>query len=96
MSSITSLEYWNIPDFKMFFVLVSGTVEDHSGMSNDVTSLEYFVLQISFTLVKTLVEDLKNVSHVTRLEYSILQNIFYIGGSYLPPILAGALVLCLE
>ena len=69
-------------------------------MSNDVTSLEYFVLQISFTLLKTcyetLVEDLKNVSHVTRLEYSILQNIFYTGGSYLLPILAGALVLCLE
>ena len=79
MSNVTISEYWNILDYIIFFVLISGTVEDHSGMSN-VTCLECFVLQISFTLVKTcretLVEDLKNVSHVTRLEYSILQNIF--------------------
>ena len=47
MSNVTSLEYWNILDFIIFFVLISGTVDDHSGMSN-VTCLEYFVLQNIF------------------------------------------------
>ena len=41
-------------------------------------------------------EDLKNVSHVTRLKYSILQKKITLGGHTSFSILVGALVLCLE
>ena len=79
MSNVTSLEYWNILDFKIFFVLVSGTVEDHKSMSN-VTISEYWnILDFRrlFVLVSGSDEDLSGMSNVTCLEYFLLQNIFY-------------------
>ena len=54
MSNVTSLEYSNILDFKIFFVLVSGTVEVQSGMSN-VTSLEYWTLTSKYFLYQSVV-----------------------------------------
>ena len=55
MSSVTSLEYWNILDFEIFFVPVRGIVEDHKSMSN-VTSSQYWnILDFKIFLYQSVV-----------------------------------------
>ena len=99
MSNVTSLEYWNILDYIIFFVLISGTVDDHSSMSN-LTCLECFVLQNIFYTSQNLSRNSSGgpQERVPCHSFGIFYTskyFFTLEGHTSFSILVGALVLCL-